>query len=404
MSVRTGRQQPLAFRLPPPPERVVEALQRLSRERALHSLVRWALPVSMLRGILKEAMPRRLVQEMPPEAWGGLAVSLALDSPLFRDVLAAALHERLAWDREPSALEEYERLSRERPLEALWMAALSEAKPVRKAFPRLAGQCLRSYRTSPACTPPSWDYVEALHQLQGQALKDLEKTEKAAEAAERDLETERVHVTDLREELKRLRRENADLRGEKAQAERRAAALASQVKDAPPSESAARQVEDLERRLRKAEKEREHLWREVERLREGALAPTNGAPFVPASAPSLSPLSLPSSFSTPETGRPEGGNPRRRLVLQILRKLLKKGKIGASHSHVDSVYRGVADHEKGLAKEAVDLLHREGYLMARTSGGEAHVSLSPERVAEVRSLLAGEVRNSRLAQFLEGNA
>ena len=200
MSVRPGRQQPLAFHLTPPPERIAEAFQRLSREHALHSLVRWALPVSMLRGILKEAMPRHLVQEMPPEAWGGLAVSLALDIPLFRDVLAVALHERLAWDREPSALEEYDRLSRERPLEALWMAALSEAKPVRKAFPRLAGQCLRSYRTSPTCTPPSWDYVEALHQLQGQALRDLEKTEKAAEAAARDLESERVHVADLREE------------------------------------------------------------------------------------------------------------------------------------------------------------------------------------------------------------
>lgn len=382
----------------------MEALQRLSRERALYSLVRWALPVSMLRGILKDAMPRRLVQEMPPEAWGGLAVSLAMDSPDFRDVLAMALHERLAWDKEPSALEEYERLSRERPLEALWMAALSEARPVRKAFPRLAEQCLRSYRASPTCTPPSWDYVEALHELQGQALRNLEKVEKTAEVAARDLESERVHVADLREELKRLRRENADLRGEKAQAERRAAALASQVKDAPPSESAARQVEDLERRLRKAEKEKEHLWREVERLRVGAAAPTNGAPVEPASGPSPSPLSLPSSIRTPEAGRPEAVNARRRVVLQILRKLLKKGKIGASHSHVDSVYRGVADHEKGLAKEAVDLLHREGYLVAKPSGGEPHVSLSPERVGEIRSLLAGEVRNSRLAQFLEGNA
>jgi hypothetical protein len=403
MSVRPG-QKPLAFRLPPPPERVVEALQRLSRERALHSLVRWALPVSMLRGILKEAMPRGLVQEMPPEAWGGLAVSVAMDTPLFRDVLAVALHERLAWDREPSALDEYERLARERPLEALWMAALSEAKPVRKAFPRLAEQCLRSYRSSPTCTPPSWDYVEALHQFRSQALRDLEKTEKAAEAAARDLESERVHVTELREELKRLRRENADLRGEKAQTERRAEALASRVKDAPPSEFAARQVEDLERRLRKAEKEKEHFWREVERLRAGAVASANGAPVEPASAPSPSPPSLPSAFKASETRRPDPGSPRRRVVLQILRKLVKKGKIGSSHSHLDSVYRGVADHEKGLAKEAVDLLQREGYLMARTSGGDALVSLSPERVGEVRSLLAGEVRNSRLSQFLEGNA
>lgn len=400
MVIRPGRQARLTFRRPPPPDRIADALERLSRERALHPLVRWALPASLLRGLLKEAMPRRLAQELPPEAWGSMAATLARESPLFRDVLVMTLHERLAWDREPAAPEDYERHCRERPLEALWMAALSEAKPVRKAFPRLAALCLQSYRTSAACAPPTWDYVEGLLQLQGEALRNLEKTEKAVEAATRDLESERLRLNDLREELKRLRRENADLRGEKAQAERQAEALAARMRDALPTEGAARQVEDLERRLRKAEKERAHLWREIARLR-GTEAPTPLASSTPSSIPSPSPSSLPSTPEVNESVPQETTNSQRRVVRQMLRRLLKKGKIGASHTHVDNVYRGIADHEKGLAKEAMDLLCREGYLLAKASGGENRVSLSPERVGEVRSLLAGEVRNPRLAEFLE---
>ena len=47
-------------------------------------------------------------------------------------------------------------------------------------------------------------------------------------------------------------------------------------------------------------------------------------------------------------------NPRRRVIRLMLKKLVKKGKIGAAHTHEDNVYRGVADHEKGIAKDAMD--------------------------------------------------
>jgi DNA-directed RNA polymerase specialized sigma54-like protein len=88
------------------------------------------------------------------------------------------------------------------------------------------------------------------------------------------------------------------------------------------------------------------------------------------------------------------------VLRQVLRKLYKKGKIGSSHTHQDNVYRGVADHEKGIAKELVDLLYREGFLMPKPTATDPHVSLNPERVPEVRAIIAGEVANPRLLRHL----
>ena len=94
-------------------------------------------------------------------------------------------------------------------------------------------------------------------------------------------------------------------------------------------------------------------------------------------------------------------NPQRRVIRQMLRKLVKKGKIGAAHTHQDNVYRGVADHEKGIAKDAIDLLYREGFFVPKPTAADPHVSISPERLAEVHALIAGRVDNPRLQRFCE---
>jgi hypothetical protein len=104
---------------------------------------------------------------------------------------------------------------------------------------------------------------------------------------------------------------------------------------------------------------------------------------------------------TPGLSIADDTNPRRRVLRQMLKKLFKKGKIGASHTHEDNVYRGVADHDKGLAKEAMDLLYREGLLMPKPTTTDPHVSLRPDRTAEVRAIVAGEIKNPRLARFVE---
>lgn len=376
------------------PARIGKALERLARQQALSTLLRGALPPQHMRRLLKDSMPARVAREMPDEVWSSLAASIALASPAFGVPLAHELNDRLAWDREPADMDAWWALVREKPLEALWMAALSENRTLRKEFVHVASHCVLNFRRTPECAPPSWEYVDGLLEVQARTASSLKEAERLAEDAERRYQVERERVEELREELKRLRRENAELRAARAAADRRAEALETQARGAPVSGDA-RRLEELERKLRKADKEREHLQREVERLApkgrgdpERAPAPTPPDPAPPrgvdARAPSLS----------------EDPNPRRRVVRQMLRKLFKKGKIGASHTHEDNVYRGVADHEKGIAKEAVDLLYREGLLMPKPTTTDPHVSLAAERVTEIKAIITGEIDNPRLRRFI----
>ncbi len=376
-------------------ERVWRAFDRLARARAFYTLVRGALPLTTLKRLLKDAMPRSSAREMPNEVWASLAASIALEDGAFGAPLAQALHEQLAWDREPSDMDEWWRAVRERPLEALWMAALSESKAVRKEFSHIVEHGLENWRDSPACTPPSWDYVEALLDVQAVSARDVRDAERRAEDAERKQSADRERLEELREELKRLRRENAELRGGKAEAERRAAQAAGPTPAALPD---AARLEGLERRLRKTEKENEHLRREIERLEAARLGPRSteiGAPLEP-SAP-VTDIAEAHDYSMASDP-----NPRRRVLRQMLRRLVKKGKIGAAHTHEDNVYRGLADHEKGIAKEAIDLLYREGFFVPKPTVTDPHVSIAPERMPEVRGIIAGQIENVRLARFLEG--
>lgn len=339
-------------------------------------------------------MPARAAREMPEEVWSSLAASIALESPALGLPLAQELHDRLAWDREPGELDAWWELVRDKPLEALWMAALSENRGVRKEFAHIAAHCLENFRSSPACPPPSWEYVEGLVDVQAKTSGDLKEAERLVEDAERRYQVERERVEELREELKRLRRENAELRAARAAAERRLDALETRTREtALPLEQ--RRVEELERRLRKAEKEREHLLRERERQ-----APTPEPVAPPAPAPGDAVLEAP---PLPEARLPplsEDPNPQRRVLRQLLRKLFKKGKIGASHTHEDNVYRGIADHEKGIAKAAMDLLYREGLLTPKPTATDPHVSLTAERVLEVKAIIAGAIENPRLRRFV----
>jgi hypothetical protein len=374
------------------PDQVFRVVDRLARARAFYTLVRGALPVPLLRRLLKHAMPQRSARDMPSEVWASLAASIALEDAVFGNELADVLNEHLAWDREPADMDDWWRLVRERPLEALWMAALSETKTVRKEFAHIAEHCLENWRESPECAPPSWQYVEALLEVQATSARDQREAEKRAEDAERKQGADRERLEELREELKRLRRENAELRGGRADAERRAARASAPA----PAPDAAR-LDELERRARKAEKENEHLRRELARL-----ATQRSEPAAPVEAPvPEAPAPAPEPAEPPDDSIGNDDNPRRRLLRLMLRKLVKKGKIGGAHTHEDNVYRGVADHEKGVAKQAIDLLYREGYLMPKPTVTDPHVSIAPERMPEVRGIIAGRVENPRLLRFLE---
>jgi len=397
---KTARKEPKVPHRPlPAEERVGNALFRLSKERALQTLVRGGLPLPALRRLLRDAIPKREADRMPEEVWAAMAANYAAASPDWGLPLAQALHDRLAWDEEPATPEEWARVAQERPLEALWMGALSETKAVRKGFPQLAADCVKAFQASPASRPPSWEFVDEILSVHGATLEDLREAERELEDVDRRLETERQRSDDLRDELKRLRREASDLRAEKAQAEKRAAAAeeARARQAVPPAD--ARRLFDLERRLRKVEKENEHLRRELERAQasETAEAPEDLEDDAP-DAPEPGGGAAPEPFHAPLSEDP---NPRRRVMRQMLRKLFKKGKIGASHTHEDNVYRGVPDHEKGTAKAIIDLLYREGVLMPKPTTTDPHVSLNPERTPEVRAIVAGTIENPRLRRFVD---
>jgi hypothetical protein len=373
------------------------AFDRLARHHALHTLVRGALPMATLKRLLKDAMPKTKAREMPAETWSSLAVGICLESADFGDVLAEALHERVGWDREPADMDEWWRAVRERPLEALWMAALSASKDVKKEFGHLASHCIENFRSSPDSLPPSWEYVEGLLDVMAVTNQDLRDAERAADDALRKYEVERERLDELRDELKRQRRELAELRAEVA--DRRREPLASTAESAPASEEL-RRSEDLERRLRKSEKEREHLHRRIERLEaaiEGRGAEEDAVPAL-VNSPATESEAADNEAALAIAADP---NPRRRVMRGMLKKLLKKGKVGASHTHEDNVHRGVADHEKGLAKDAIELLYREGYFVPKPTATDPHVSIAPERVAEVKAIIAGEIADARLLRFLE---
>jgi len=383
---------------------IERALRRLGRARALHTLVHGALPTPVLRRLLKDALPGRLSREVPAEVFSNLAVSIALESPVFGESLAVELDDRLSWDRSPATLDEWWPAVRERPLEALWNAAFARDKELRSEFDHLASHCVENWRSSPECAPPSWEFVDGLVDIEAETVRELRTLERRAEEAERRADTEHTRLEELREELRRLRRELNELRAVRARAAREDATVA---RAATAPESDAGRIEQLERRLRKAEKENAHLLRALERLREptaaesarepAAPAADDAGPEPPGAAPGATRAAPPPRAAPPISADPQ---PRRRVLRHMLRKLLKKGKVGASHTHEDNVYRGLADHDKGVAKEWMALLYQESFLLPKPTAGDPHVSLNPARTPEIRAMIAGEVANPRLRRFL----
>jgi hypothetical protein len=371
-----------------PKNPAVTAISRLERVRGFQTLVRGAIPTAALKRLLKDAMPARSAREMPPEVWSAIAAGIAAENPIFGVILGRELDDRLRWDKEPEDLDRWWQMVRERPLEALWMAASSETPAVRKEFTHLAEHCLENFRLSPEATPPSWEFLEGVLDVHAQLASNLRDQEKAVADAERRLAAEAQRFDELRTELKRLRRENADLRAARATAERTIETL--NVARARTGPMDASRVEELERRALRAEQEREHLLRELER-RSTDQAGLEGEPPAPA----------PKEVLRPEPPTPDPG-PRARVLRHIVRRLFTKGKIGSSHTHEDNVLRGLPDHEKGIAKEAMSLLYREGLLVPKPTVADPHLSLSPDRTAEILEIINGESRNPRILRFVQG--
>lgn len=372
------------------------AVEKLDRAGALQTLVRGAIPAPELQALIARALPEDAPGELPEEVWAGLASGMAASDGTFATALAERLHDHLAWDAPPGpALDGWWPVVVDRPLEALWMAALSDAREVRDEFEHLAWHCVENFRNSPEDTPPSWEFVEGVLAVQARTTAALAEVERRAADAERRAEAARQRQDELRGQLKKLRRENSELRSELAR-ERAQAPSEGPARDAGREE----RVERLERQLRKLEKERTHLARKLDRHEGAAISPRSDEPLPvpPPEPPSPAPDGAGADAPPPLRADPE---PRRRALRFILRKLLKKSKIGAAHTHEDNLYRGLPDHQKGLAKQVIDLLYREGFLVPKPTASDPHVSLAPERLADAREIVAGRVANPRLADFVQ---
>lgn len=70
----------------------------------------------------------------------------------------------------------------------------------------------------------------------------------------------------------------------------------------------------------------------------------------------------------------------------VMLKLFRKGKIGGSHTALRNAYKGMKEDSK-VIKKAVEELNKEGFLLAKKSTGEIHVSLNPHKVTEIKDYI-----------------
>lgn len=81
------------------------------------------------------------------------------------------------------------------------------------------------------------------------------------------------------------------------------------------------------------------------------------------------------------------------IMKTIIRKLLRMGKIGGSHTEIinltkgiSSIYRNTRRGKKKIAKAIKELKNRE-FLLSKPSTGEEHVSINPRQGKEIKEFL-----------------
>lgn len=80
------------------------------------------------------------------------------------------------------------------------------------------------------------------------------------------------------------------------------------------------------------------------------------------------------------------------IVRIILRRLLRKNKIGAAHTDADHLIRGVRGDLRGRARELLEELIKSGYILAKKTGygSGLHVSINPQKIGEIAKILEEE--------------
>ncbi|MFH0713754.1 MAG: hypothetical protein V1722_04610 [Candidatus Micrarchaeota archaeon] len=71
------------------------------------------------------------------------------------------------------------------------------------------------------------------------------------------------------------------------------------------------------------------------------------------------------------------------IKADILHKLFRKRKWGASHTSVDNLHKSCPSHLKGAYKETSRQLIQDGFLLVKPTGYGLEVSLNPEKREEI---------------------
>lgn len=75
------------------------------------------------------------------------------------------------------------------------------------------------------------------------------------------------------------------------------------------------------------------------------------------------------------------------LKAQILKKLRRRDYWGEKHTAFDELPKGLPKHLRGDAKEAAEELLKEGLLLSKSTGYGRHVSLNPQRKADIDRII-----------------
>jgi len=75
------------------------------------------------------------------------------------------------------------------------------------------------------------------------------------------------------------------------------------------------------------------------------------------------------------------------LKAQILKKLRRRGNWGGCHTAFDDLPKSLPRHLRGEAKEAAEDLILSGLLLPKQTSYGLHVSLNPQRKAEIDKII-----------------
>lgn len=76
------------------------------------------------------------------------------------------------------------------------------------------------------------------------------------------------------------------------------------------------------------------------------------------------------------------------LKAQMLKKLRRRDIWGGCHTAFEELPKGLPKHLRGRAKEAAEELISEGLLMPKQTSYGLHVSLNPQRKADIDKIIS----------------